>query len=54
MNHRCTPLPWCAMGFDGVPEGSDILSRIFAGVVAYRRNMSCYNKSYNPIETSEG
>ena len=41
-------------GIDGAPEGSDILSRIFAGVVAYRGNRSCYNTSVNPTETSEG
>ncbi|KAL6342048.1 hypothetical protein AAG906_038294 [Vitis piasezkii] len=41
-------------GIDGAPEGSDILSRIFAGVVAFRGNMSCYYTSDNPTETSEG
>ncbi|KAL6341939.1 hypothetical protein AAG906_038184 [Vitis piasezkii] len=44
-------------GIDGAPEGSDILSRIFAGVVAFRGNMSCYytsNTTDYPIETIQG
>ena len=39
---------------DGAPEGSDILGLIFAGVVAYTGNRSCYDTSSNPTETSEG
>ena len=41
-------------GIDGAPEGSDILSRIFEGLVAFRGNESCYNTSLSPTETSEG
>ncbi|KAL6342046.1 hypothetical protein AAG906_038292 [Vitis piasezkii] len=43
-------------GIDGAPEGSDILSRIFADVVAFRGNKSCYytNTTDYSIETIEG
>ncbi|XP_028071371.1 lysosomal Pro-X carboxypeptidase-like isoform X2 [Camellia sinensis] len=35
-------------GIDGAPNGTDILGRIFAGVVAARVNRSCYiNEHYN-------
>ncbi|CBI17110.3 unnamed protein product, partial [Vitis vinifera] len=48
------PVTMACSGIDGAPEGSDILSRIFAGVVAYGGNSSCYTTSHNPTETSEG
>ncbi|KAF2300710.1 hypothetical protein GH714_015277 [Hevea brasiliensis] len=37
-------------GIDGAPKGTDILSRIFAGVVAYMGNNSCYDMDefYDP------
>ena len=37
------PVTMICSGIDGAPEGSDVLSRIFAGVVALRGNMSCYS-----------
>lgn len=48
------PVTLVCGGIDGAPEGSDILTRVFAGLVAYRGNRSCYNTSYSPTETSEG
>ncbi|KAL6341995.1 hypothetical protein AAG906_038241 [Vitis piasezkii] len=48
------PVTMVCGGIDGAPEGSDILSRIFAGVVAYGGNRSCYTTSHNPTETSGG
>ncbi|KAK4855661.1 hypothetical protein QYF36_009518 [Acer negundo] len=42
-------------GIDGEAFGSDILSKIFAGVVAYRGNRSCYvNAPTNLSETDVG
>ncbi|KAK3205852.1 hypothetical protein Dsin_019898 [Dipteronia sinensis] len=42
-------------GIDGEAFGSDILSKIFAGVVAYRGNRSCYvNATTNLSETTVG
>lgn len=43
-------------GIDGASEGADILSRVFAGLVAYIGNRSCYdtNEYNSPSETSEG
>ncbi|KAL5763900.1 hypothetical protein ACOSQ2_016494 [Xanthoceras sorbifolium] len=42
-------------GIDGEAFGSDILSKIFAGVVAYRGNRSCYiNALTNISETTAG
>ena len=29
-------------GIDGAPSNASILEKIFAGLVAYRRNSSCY------------
>ncbi|RVX20133.1 Lysosomal Pro-X carboxypeptidase [Vitis vinifera] len=50
------PVTMACGGIDGAPEGSDILSRIFAGVVAFRGNRSCYhtNTNYFSIETIRG
>ena len=50
------PVTMACGGIDGAPEGSDILSRIFAGVVAFRGNRSCYhtNTNYFSIETIGG
>lgn len=32
-------------GIDGAPKGTDILGQIFAGIVAYRGNKTCYDTS---------
>lgn len=41
-------------GIDG-SESKDILGKIFAGVVAYRGNLSCYiNPTTNESETATG
>ncbi|CAA3032260.1 lysosomal Pro-X carboxypeptidase [Olea europaea subsp. europaea] len=50
------PVTMICSGIDGAPNGTDILGRIFAGVVAYKMNMSCYDTNeYNyPSETSVG
>ncbi|XVF69051.1 hypothetical protein PTKIN_Ptkin11bG0050200 [Pterospermum kingtungense] len=37
------PLSIVCGGIDGAPKGSDILDRIFAGVVAYMREKPCYD-----------
>ncbi|XVF46809.1 hypothetical protein PTKIN_Ptkin03bG0058200 [Pterospermum kingtungense] len=37
------PLNVVCGGIDGAPKGTDILGRIFAGVVAYMGNKSCYD-----------
>ncbi|TYI80501.1 hypothetical protein E1A91_D05G091700v1 [Gossypium mustelinum] len=37
------PLNIICRGIDGAPKGTDILGRIFAGVVAYMGNNSCYD-----------
>ena len=37
------PVTVICSGIDEASEGSDVLSRIFAGVVAYFGNMSCYD-----------
>lgn len=43
-------------GIDGAPKGTDILGRIFGGVVAYNPNKTCNNSKSNddPTETSLG
>lgn len=43
-------------GINGAAKGTDILSKIFAGVVAYMGNRSCYDMGeYNyPTETNVG
>ncbi|KAH7836978.1 hypothetical protein Vadar_008123 [Vaccinium darrowii] len=43
-------------GIDGAKEGTDILGRIFAGLLAYRPNRTCYNiNEYNvPSESDIG
>ncbi|KAJ8749874.1 hypothetical protein K2173_013789 [Erythroxylum novogranatense] len=43
-------------GIDGAPQGTDILDRIFQGVISYMGNRSCYDMNeYNyPTETSLG
>ncbi|OMO90296.1 ATPase assembly factor ATP10, mitochondria [Corchorus olitorius] len=50
------PLNIVCGGIDGAPKGTDILGRIFAGVVAYMGNKSCYDMDeYNhPTETFMG
>lgn len=37
------PLNIVCGGIDGAPKGTDILGRIFTGVVAYMGNKSCYD-----------
>ncbi|XP_059314768.1 uncharacterized protein LOC132065395 [Lycium ferocissimum] len=41
-------------GIDGAPKGSHVLDRIYAGVVAYEGNQSCYDINSMPSETSMG
>ena len=50
------PLSIVCGGIDGAPKGIDILGRIFAGVVAYMGNKSCYdmNEFNHPDETYMG
>ncbi|XP_010247724.1 PREDICTED: lysosomal Pro-X carboxypeptidase-like [Nelumbo nucifera] len=50
------PVDRICSAIDGASEGTDILSRIFAGVVASRVNSSCYDTNeYNyPTETFVG
>lgn len=56
-NHPPTyPVTVVCGGIDGAPNGTDILGRIFMGVVARRGNMSCYDIDAfkYPTETSLG
>ncbi|XP_059643915.1 uncharacterized protein LOC132285736 [Cornus florida] len=54
-NHPPTyPVTVVCGGIDGASEETDILGRIFAGVVAYRGNRSCYNTTVTPSQTSVG
>ncbi|KAK9279803.1 hypothetical protein L1049_013485 [Liquidambar formosana] len=39
---------------DGASEGTDILGRIYAGIVSYRGNRSCYNTTSSLTEISVG
>ncbi|CAK9186788.1 unnamed protein product [Ilex paraguariensis] len=50
------PVTKVCSSIDGAFEGSDILGRIFAGVVGYKGNWSCYdtNQNNHPSETSVG
>ncbi|KAH7542071.1 hypothetical protein FEM48_Zijuj02G0034500 [Ziziphus jujuba var. spinosa] len=49
------PVTQVCAGIDGAPVGSNILDKIFAGVVSYRGNKSCYvNEPQNVSETSVG
>lgn len=41
-------------GIDGAPAGTDILGRIFAGLVAYSGNRTCYDTNNSPSQTSMG
>jgi lysosomal Pro-X carboxypeptidase len=42
-------------GIDGAPFGTDVLTKIFAGAVAYSGNQSCYvNGPKNISETTDG
>ncbi|KAM7528033.1 hypothetical protein LguiB_031443 [Lonicera macranthoides] len=38
-------------GIDGAPSGTDLLGRIFAGLVAYRGNRTCYDTNVSPSQT---
>ncbi|XP_057483914.1 uncharacterized protein LOC130770446 [Actinidia eriantha] len=56
-NHPPTyPVNVVCGGIDGAPKGSDVLSRVFAGVVAYKGNKTCYDTNeYNyPSSTNLG
>ncbi|KAK3030415.1 hypothetical protein RJ639_037544, partial [Escallonia herrerae] len=56
-NHPPTyPVTVVCGGIDGAPEGIDILGRIFAGVVAYGGERSCYEmkKSNSASQTNLG
>ncbi|KAH6774723.1 Serine carboxypeptidase S28 family protein [Perilla frutescens var. frutescens] len=48
------PVTVVCKGIDGAPKGSDVIGRIFAGVVSYKGDRSCYNMSRRPTETSVG
>ncbi|KAK8628962.1 hypothetical protein V6N13_077823 [Hibiscus sabdariffa] len=47
------PLSIVCGGINGAPKGTDILSRIFAGVVAYMGNKSCYDMNEFKRPTDE-
>ncbi|XP_059664328.1 uncharacterized protein LOC132310120 [Cornus florida] len=48
------PVSRICAAIDGAPQGTDIFSRIFAGVVAYRGVRPCYNMTKNPNDTPDG
>lgn len=50
------PVTQVCGGITGAPKGSDVLGRIYAGLVAYKGNRSCYDvNAYNsPSETNIG
>ncbi|KAK6138138.1 hypothetical protein DH2020_028118 [Rehmannia glutinosa] len=50
------PVTMVCKGIDGAPKEADILGRIFAGIVSYRGNQTCYDTNYYnyPSETSIG
>ncbi|XP_027084676.1 uncharacterized protein [Coffea arabica] len=50
------PVAELCSGIDKAPEGTDILGRIFAGVVSFRKDESCYDVLENtiPSETDIG
>ncbi|KAJ0042053.1 hypothetical protein Pint_18371 [Pistacia integerrima] len=49
------PVSMVCGGIDGAPSQTDILGKIFAGVVAYKGNRSCYiNAPMNESETDVG
>ncbi|XP_057953860.1 uncharacterized protein LOC131148139 [Malania oleifera] len=48
------PVNRICSGIDGGSQQTDILSRIFAGLVAYIGNRSCYHTTTPPTETSLG
>ncbi|KAK6144286.1 hypothetical protein DH2020_021106 [Rehmannia glutinosa] len=50
------PVTMVCKGIDGAPKEADILGRIFAGVVSFRGNQTCYDTNYYnyPSETSIG
>lgn len=49
------PVAQICGGIDGAPEGTDILGRIFAGVVSHKGNQSCYvNSNRSTNQTSTG
>ncbi|XAR60058.1 Lysosomal Pro-Xaa carboxypeptidase, partial [Bertholletia excelsa] len=56
-NHPPTyPVTVVCGGIDGAPKGSDLLSQIFSGLVAYRGNRSCYvtNEFNRPTQSNLG
>lgn len=49
------PVDLVCKGIDSAPEGSDVLDRIFSGVVAYFGKKPCYNlDEFFSAETLEG
>lgn len=50
------PVTRVCNGIDKAPKGTDILGRIFAGVVSYKGNRSCYDtlQYAQPTETNVG
>ncbi|KAL2507471.1 Serine carboxypeptidase S28 family protein [Forsythia ovata] len=50
------PVTVVCRGIDGAPNGTDILGRIFAGIVAYNKKSSCYDTNLYryPTETNVG
>lgn len=50
------PLTVVCGGIDGAPEGTDILGKIFAGVIAFAGDNSCYDvdEFNHPSETATG
>lgn len=49
------PVTVICRGIDGASSTDDILTKIFAGVVAYTGNRSCYiNQPRNETETDVG
>lgn len=50
------PVTLVCKGIDGAPKGTDVIGRIFAGVVSYRGKHNCYDtNTYNhPTQTNVG
>jgi lysosomal Pro-X carboxypeptidase len=49
------PVDPVCKGIDSAPEGSDVLDKIFSGIVAYFREKPCYNlDAFFSAETLDG
>ncbi|XP_059639254.1 uncharacterized protein LOC132281573 [Cornus florida] len=48
------PVTKICQAIDGAPKGTDILGRIFAGLVAYKGKNSCYDMTPTPSQTEVG